>query len=93
LKAAQLQLGSLTKLVKEQAVTIAMLKANQLKCSRKQPSGQSDLPKSIEDHCKMISHLRRRFALMNNPFFLIKLEGHLVALTQPDVASSDSEHY
>ncbi|KIJ98242.1 hypothetical protein K443DRAFT_9294 [Laccaria amethystina LaAM-08-1] len=35
LKAAQLQLGSLTKLVKEQAVTIAALKAKQPKRSRK----------------------------------------------------------
>ena len=74
-------------------MTIAALKANQPKRSRKQPSGQSDLPKSIEDHREMISHLRHRFALMNNPFFLIKLEGHLMASTRPDVASSDSECY
>jgi hypothetical protein len=93
LKAAQLQLGSLTKLVKEQAVTIAALKAKQPKRSRKQPSGHSDLPRSIEDRREMISHLRHRFALMNNPFFLIKLEGHLVASTRPNVASNDSEPY
>ncbi|EDR06460.1 uncharacterized protein LACBIDRAFT_328850 [Laccaria bicolor S238N-H82] len=93
LKAAQLQLGSLAKLVKEQAATIATLKAQQPKRSRKQPSGQSDLPKSIEDRREMISHLGRRFALMNNPFFPMKLEGHLVASTRPNVASSDSERY
>ena len=41
----------------------------------------------------MISHLGRQFALMNNPFFPVKLEGHLVGLTQPNLASSDSERY
>ena len=81
------------KLVKEQAVTIAALKANQPKRSRKQPSQQSNLPKSIEDRREMISHLGRQFALMNNPFFPVKLEGHLVGSTQPNLASSDSERY
>jgi len=81
------------KLVKDQAVTIAALKAKQPQRSRKQPSGGSDLPKSIKDRREVISHLGRRFALMNNPFFPMKLEGHLVSSTWPDVTSNDSKCY